>query len=113
MSRFEHDLRRSLQRREPPAGFAEKVLSRTRDIDKRRSGFFSFARTWRWAIIAAAVVFLAGGAALYQERRHHIQAEQSKQELMQALRITGSRLQLVQERLSEIERKEIVVPLQQ
>jgi multidrug efflux pump subunit AcrB len=113
MSNFERNLRDALRRREPPSGFAGKVLARAGEIDERREARSVWKWSWRWVSVAALTVMFVGGVSLYQEHQRQIQAEKSKEELMFALRLTSSRLQLVQEKLSAIERKRIEVPMQQ
>ena len=112
MSQFERDLRKSLGRKEPPPGFAGKVLARTREIDERSKARSFWNWSWRWITVAAMVVVLVGSTSLYQQHRRRLEAERSKEQLMLALRITGSKVQLVQERLSQIERT-IQLPVQQ
>jgi hypothetical protein len=113
MTQFERDLHQSLQRRNPPPGFAERVLARTSDIDAhgRARAFAPF--TWRWAAATAMIALVIAGAAFYREHLRETAAEQSKEQLLLALQITGSRLRVVQEKLSRIEQKTIEVPLPQ
>ena len=109
MSRFERDLRESLRRREPPEGFAEKMLALARETEKPvRSNVFG-----RWVAVAAAVVLMAGGVALVREQRRQAEGERAKEQLMVALRITGSKLRLAQEKVSAIQKHTIELQLQQ
>src|SRR5262249_39313063 len=101
MSQLERDLRECSRRREPPPGFAMRVLARTREIDERDNLRSAWSRSWRWATAVTMVVMLFVGGSLYQMHRRHLQAEQSKQQLMVALHLTGLKLQLVQERLEK------------
>jgi hypothetical protein len=98
MSRLEDELRQALRRREPPAGFAERVLARARQPEKRRPLLFH----WRWLAAAAALVVLAAGLHLFEERRHRLEGERAKEQVMLALRVTGSKLRLAQHRLQRI-----------
>jgi hypothetical protein len=109
MSQFERDLRECLRRREPPLGFTGRVLARARD-DERGDLRSAWRRSWGWATVVTMVVMLFVGDSLYQMHRRRLQAEQSKEQLMVALRVTGSKLQLIQARL---EKKTIQIPLQQ
>ena len=113
MSQFEHDLRKTLRRREPPPGFAGRVLARTREIDERSERRSAWGWSWRWVMIAATVAMLVVGISLYQEHQRQLQAEKSKEQLMLALRITGLKLHVMQEKLSQIQRKTIELPVQQ
>jgi hypothetical protein len=104
MNPFERDLRESLRRREPPADFAAKVLARTRDTEVR--SVFS----WRWLAVAALVVLMVGGTLFIQEQQRQVENERTKQQLMVAMRITGSKIKEVQDRLNAIQER--VVRLQ-
>jgi hypothetical protein len=99
MNQFERDLRESLRRREPPADFAAKVLARTRDTEVR--SVFS----WRWLAIAALVVLMVGGTLFIQEQQRQVENERAKEQLMVALRITGSKVKEVQGRLNAIQQR--------
>ena len=99
MNQFERDLRESLRRREPPADFAAKVLARTRETEVR--GVFS----WRWLAVAALVVLMIGGTLFIQEQQRQVENERSKEQLMVALRITGSKMKEVQDRLNAIQQR--------
>jgi len=99
MNQFERDLRESLRRREPPAGFAAKVLARTRDTEVQ--SVFS----WRWLAVAALVVFMVGGTLFIQKQQQQVEKERAKEQLMVALRITGSKVKEVQDRLTAIQER--------
>jgi hypothetical protein len=99
MSQFERDLRESM-RREPPPDFAERVLARTSEFESRY-----WARPWLAA--AAAVLLMIGGGIFVEQQRQQATDEKAKQQLMVALRITGSKLRNVQERLSTIQQRAV------
>jgi hypothetical protein len=103
MSQFERDLRESLQRRDPPGDFAAKVLARTRETESR--SIFS----WRWVAVAALVVFAIGGTMVVREQQRQAESQKAKEQLMVALRITGSKLMEVQARLKEVQQR-VVYP---
>src|SRR5262245_14878296 len=89
MNQVERDLREALRRREPPSDFADKVLARTRQSESARHR----APIWGWLAAAAAVVLLiVGGNTFIQEQRRRAEGERAKEQLMVALRITGSKL---------------------
>ncbi|HYR83283.1 MAG TPA: hypothetical protein VE422_04315 [Terriglobia bacterium] len=107
MNPFDKELRESLQRREPPPGFADRVLNRARQLDSRPKHFFS----WRWAAAtAAAVLVLATGSLGYREYSRRAEGERAKEQVMLALRLTGSELRGVQDRLARAQRRVIEVP---
>jgi hypothetical protein len=100
MSQFERDLRESLRHRKPPSGFAEKVLARSRESESRHK-----ARPWM--VAAAAVVLMIGGATFVEQQRQQAENEKAKEQLMVALRITGTKLRTVQERISRIQQRAV------
>ena len=99
MSQFERDLRESLRPRQPPPGFAEGVLARTRMSRGRKAPGV-------WLAAAALVVVMIGGPALWEQHRQR-EGEKTKDQLIVALRITGSKLRSVQERLETIQQRAI------
>jgi len=107
MNRFERELSESLKRREPPEGFAERILAHTFATEK--PGFSG----WRWLAVAALVLVMVGGASVVREQRRRAESERAKQQLMVALRITGSKLRSAQEKLSTIQQRAIELQLQQ
>jgi hypothetical protein len=112
MSQFERDLREALLRKEPPPGFAGRVIARAREIDERSGARASWKWSWRWAMAAAMAVMLVVIGSSYQEHRRQ-EAEKSKAQLLLALRVTGTKFRLVQERLSQIQQKTIELHSQQ
>jgi hypothetical protein len=91
----EDDLRRALARREPPEGFAERVVAR---LSEARPP----ARRWpRWLAAAACLLVLSGAAAEWQRERVR-RAEQAKEQVLLALRITSTHLRTAQQRVLAI-----------
>ena len=103
MSQFERDLRESLQRRDPPADFAAKVLARTREPETRS------ILSWRWLAAAALMILTIGGTMVIREQQRQAESQKAKEQLMVALRITGSKLVEVQARLEKIQQR-VVYP---
>ena len=93
MREFEDELRSALRRQEPPAGFSDRVLARTRT--KRRA-------SWVRAAIAAGLLLSMGGFEyrLYEGRN-------AKRELLLALDIAGSKLSIAQEKISHLSQRTI------
>ena len=98
MNQVERDIRESLRRRQPPPGFAGKVLARTRQFEPRRT-------SWVWLAAAALVLLMIGGIGFLQEQRRQAEGERAKQQLMAGLRITGSKLIEVKSRLARIQQR--------
>ena len=98
MNQIERDLRETLRRREPPPGFADRVLARTKQPEAR-------GHSWVWLAAAALVLLMIGGIGVVQEQRRQAEGERAKKELMVGLRITGSKLRDVQERLLAIQQR--------
>jgi len=100
MSRFEDELRQALRRREPPAGFAERVLARVRARQRqpRRPSLLH----WRWLAPVAALLVLAVGLHFLEERRRRQEGERAKQQVLLALKLAGSKLRLAQERVQAV-----------
>lgn len=87
---LEVQLRGALRRRDPSAGFAERVMARSR-APERRFGV-------RFASLAAIAAMLAVGLLVnrgYQQRR----AEEAHTQAMTALRITAEKLNLVRDKM--------------
>ena len=86
MDWLEQELKQALARKEPRGDFDARVRRR-------------MVRTApRWLAAAAAVIVLAGGGAMF--RQH--QGEVAKEQLMQAMRITGAKFNQVQEHVQAI-----------
>lgn len=86
MNELEHELRKTLCRREPPAGFAERVMHR---VPPKRDRM-------RWLVAVAAILVLVfAGGSLVQQRRtqRRIAAEKAKADLVYAIQVTTSGLQ--------------------
>jgi hypothetical protein len=94
MREFEDELRSALRRQEPPAGFAERILARTRPKSTRRS--------WVAAAIAAGLLLSLGGVEYRQ-----YEGRKAKRELLLALEIAGSKLSIAQEKISHLSQRTI------
>jgi hypothetical protein len=102
MNRLEEELRNAMQRKEPPEGFAGRVLARVQETRQSAwTGIFA-SRGLRWALAGAMCLALAVAGVEYK-RAHDERArgEAAKQQLMLALRITADKLQLAQEKVQQ------------
>ena len=103
---LEDALRNALRREDAPEGFALRVLFRAQQQNSatqeaRRTSWLSiFSQPFvRWAAVAAVTICLVVGSIYYRNlQRQRAEGEAAKQQLMLALRIAGSKLQLAKER---------------
>ena len=102
---LDDELRSALGRREPPLGFAQRVLARAQDSrERRRSWIEPLALLWprrlRWAAACLFACVLLVTAGL--EHRRRSQGELAKQQVVLALRIASAKLSYAQEKAQEI-----------
>jgi hypothetical protein len=109
MKRLEEELGKAFERVDPPAGFAERVMARVATGERTQArtkwmwlGFFP-SNGLRWAATGALCLALAaGGILVRREQQRRAQGERAKEQLMLALRITSSKLQMAQAEVREI-----------
>ena len=104
MNRFDDAMREALKREEPAADFTRRVLARVEAIPVRTPW-------WRMPVIrlasaAAVVLLLVAGVRFEREREVRIEGEHAKRQVMVAFRIAGSKLQLAQQMVREVNDKE-------
>jgi hypothetical protein len=118
MNQFENEVRESLRRRNPPKGFAERTLARIREAEvlktpsrwnQLRSVLSS--RGWRWAAVTSVLV-LSVGLFTYSERARRLEGERAKEEVLFALRLTGSKLREIQEHVKRVQEHRIEIHLE-
>ena len=125
MKNLDDDLRAALRRKEPPAGFAGRVIARAGEGASEQtatstvgSGFSRIAPpkggshvgppVVRWLAAAAVIAAVAGGAIQYRAgqaeraRAERAAGEAAGRQVMLALQIAGSKLQLVQARINRL-----------
>lgn len=102
MSDLDDELRNALRREEPPPGFAERVMARVQSAPPPARRWWMLPQL-RWAAVAAAVIVLAGGVGMERQRRLRAEGELARDQVMLALRITGSKLQFVKEKINAID----------
>ena len=109
MADFEDRLREALGRKEPPAGFADRVMGRIREearakapvpIESRRP---SWRRRWIPAAIAATLLLSMGGWR-YREYR---EGQRAKEQLLLALEITNDKLSFASKKVDELSQRTI------
>lgn len=101
MRNLDDELRHALRREEAPAGFADRVIERAGRPPRRQSS----PAFVRWAAAAMIVGALAGAdqyRAIQNAREDRLRGEAAKEQVLQALRIAGSKLHFVQVKIKEI-----------
>ena len=114
MNYSDQELKGALRRCEPSGGFTERVLTRiaaeeaAQSAPQRESWLRFFTQSLvRWASVAAlGSALIAGGIHYRNVQRERAEGEAAKQQLMLALRIAGSKLQLAKAKVNEINRNE-------
>jgi len=105
---LEDALRNALRREDAPEGFALQVLARAQQQSATQAHRTSWLSVFsqplvRWAAVAALTICLVVGSILNRNlQRQRAEGEAAKQQLMLALRIAGSKLQLAKEKVNEI-----------
>jgi uncharacterized protein HemX len=95
VNHFEDELRAALRRQEPPAGFLNKVVTRARpQKNTSRKG-------WMAAAMAACLLLGAGGVLEYRQ----YEGRKAKRELLLALHIAGSKLNIAQQKVLDLNRR--------
>jgi hypothetical protein len=110
-NRMEDALKNALRRREAPEGFADRVLTRLAErssatpmVLRHQPWLRLFAQPLvSWAAAAAVCAALVVGGIHYRNvQREHAEGEAAKQQLVLALRIAGSKLQLAKTRVQQV-----------
>jgi hypothetical protein len=100
MTNLEDELREAFQRKQPDGAFVKRVLRRIPDEQRSRR-----RTVLQWAAAAAIVVAIGGGmqyAAAERAREERARGEAAAEQVREALRITGTKLQVVQAKFKEI-----------
>ena len=102
---FDAKLHAALQRRDPPPGFAERVLARAgaanHGMAEQAPPRRALRVVWAWAAIAAMLVAAVGYRQVQQQR-----AERAHEQALTALRITAEKLNAVRAKVLERERSD-------
>jgi hypothetical protein len=99
------ELRELFRRKEPPEGFATRVLARTEGQRRR----LNQARAWgwaRWLAACAACVLVVVGALQYRGQRR---AQRNAEQAALALRIAGSQLDAALQQAARTESQALAV----
>jgi hypothetical protein len=107
MKPLEDDLRKLFRRREPPQGFAERVVARletkqTQSVSTQRVSALFWRPVLRWvAVVAVCAVAILGVVRYKHEQRRRAEAERATQEAIFALRITNKELNTALQRAQQ------------
>jgi hypothetical protein len=100
---FEQELRASLQARSAPDGFADRVLARVDALPQHEPTPWPLRAirnpVVRGVIAATLLVSVGVGGYFEQQRERQIAGEHARQQVLLALRITGSTLQDVRNKV--------------
>jgi|SRR6185437_5904621 hypothetical protein len=111
MTPFEEELKKALARREPGDEFVRQVLAKveTKHASTVKTRQFAWGVGW-WrfvpAVVLLAAVLISGLA--YRQHERVVKGEAAKNQLLRAMRITGSQLRQAQLRVKRIESTEVV-----
>jgi hypothetical protein len=102
MNDLEKGLRAALEREPAPLGFRDRVLAR---VDRKRMSGWWRTPGARWSVAAGLVAAcLVTGTMEYREQER-LRGERARNEVLLALRITGSTLRAVQTRIIRADRE--------
>lgn len=97
---LERELRNTLRRKDPPPGFANRVMARLEPQKMRKAP----PRWTPWAV-AAALLLSSGGGLVYRHQQL-ARGEQAKEQLLLALQVTGAQLDHVRARVRSVSNQE-------
>lgn len=98
---FENELREQLRARSAPPGFADRVMVRVEQPRRpARQGFFLFRPLWGWGAVAALLALTVFGGVEH-DRQQRIAGEHARQQVLLALRITGTTFRQVQAKVND------------
>lgn len=107
MSRLDDELRNALRREVPPAGFEARLMARLASEPKQATGLARWFRLpemrmplmTQVAFAAALCLVVVAGVRFERDRQERAEGLAAKAKLMQALRVTGTQLQAVREKV--------------
>ena len=102
MDWLEQELRKSLNRKDPPQGFEERVKGRLREPKRDSTGQAKASAPPWWRLATAAALMIAAVAGGVGYRQH--QGEVARQQVLQAFRIAGGSLNQIQTHVREAQR---------
>jgi len=116
MKPLDNELKNLLRRKDPPEGFAGRVMARLdtphprHTLARRVSAFFR-PPVLRWAAVALVCVLAVLAVVRYEhQQRVRAQAERASQEAIVALRITNEEIDAAFERAQHVTLQALQVP---
>jgi hypothetical protein len=108
MNDVEQQLRSVLRRCDPSAGFADRVMAqihRDANCESQPKAASWWGMKLRWAAIPALAAVLLFGFWFrgYEQRQQEKEALAAKQQVMLALRITGSKLRMAKAKVKAVD----------
>ncbi len=102
MDLFELELERRLARRNPAPGFSERMMQAVRTQANPEPaaawGRGAWSKAWGWGLTGALAASLAVGVFFQNRRVERRAAEQAEAELIDALFVTGEKIQIARTR---------------
>lgn len=97
---LENDLKRTMRRQQPDAGFAARVLERIA-VEDREQAVSPKREWWRAAAASMTLAALLGGYATYRVNEHRRGVE-AREQLLTAMRIAGEKVHYAQQEVRQI-----------
>jgi hypothetical protein len=111
MSYPEDDLKTALRRTEPHEGFANRVLARANGPAAAEPSWWQYLTVLvrpprvQWVALSLIVSVMIPAAGVYRkERQARAEGEKAKEQLVFAMRVTGSKLHRVHQKVLEMGR---------
>ena len=111
MSYLGDDLKMALRRKEPPEGFASRVLARASGPVQAPPSWWQYLMVLvhpprvQWVALSLIVSFMIPAAGVYRkERQARAEGERAKEQLVFAMRMTGNKLHRVHQKVLEMGR---------
>ena len=112
MSYLEDDLKMALRRTEPPEDFAKRVLTRANAPAPPEPAWWGRLAVllrpprvqWVALSVVASIIIPVAGVQYRKERQLQVEGEKAKEQLVLAVRVAGSKLHHVQQKVLEMGR---------